>query len=167
MSRSASRSVWGPPMSTSFGSWNGCTHRTRRGSGTQTDGRPSRHRDPVGSRISAEIVVERPVLLHHDDHVLDLVDALRDRRMPGQAHAESKRGERERHGENDREGSAGRSHHRSIRRPRGRGSPPDQNIGRATMRGVIPRRCSRPAPATTAVPLPAACRSGRSTGTAG
>jgi hypothetical protein len=82
------------------------------------------HRDPVGSRKGAEIVVERPVLLHHDDHVLDLVDALRDRRMPGQAHAESKRGERERHGENDREGSAGRSHHRSIRRPRGQGSPP-------------------------------------------
>src|SRR4029077_1867685 len=34
------------------------------------------HRDPVGTRVDAEVGVERPVLLHDDDHVLDLVYAL-------------------------------------------------------------------------------------------
>jgi len=32
-------------------------------------------RQPVGARIETEIFVEGPVLLHDDDHVLDLVDA--------------------------------------------------------------------------------------------
>ena len=34
------------------------------------------HRDPVGAGEGAEVIVERPVLLHHDDHVADLVDAI-------------------------------------------------------------------------------------------
>jgi hypothetical protein len=34
----------------------------------------------VGAGIRTEVVIERPVLLHDDDHVLDLVDA--DRRLP-------------------------------------------------------------------------------------
>ena len=40
-------------------------------------GHPVPHRDAVGPRERAEVAVERPVLLHHDDHVLDLVDARR------------------------------------------------------------------------------------------
>ena len=41
------------------------------------------HRDPVGARVDAEVRVERPVLLHDDDHVLDLVYALQGRRGRG------------------------------------------------------------------------------------
>ena len=33
------------------------------------------HGDPVGARIGAEVGVKRAVLLHHDDHVPDLVNA--------------------------------------------------------------------------------------------
>ena len=36
------------------------------------------HRDPVGARKRTEVGVERPVLLHDHDDVLDLVDAGRD-----------------------------------------------------------------------------------------
>ena len=36
---------------------------------------PVLDRQTVRARIRAEVGVERPVLLHHDDHVLDLVDA--------------------------------------------------------------------------------------------
>ncbi len=38
---------------------------------------PVAHRDAVRPGIGPEVGVERPVLLHHDDHVLDLVDARR------------------------------------------------------------------------------------------
>ena len=31
---------------------------------------------PVGPRVRAEIAVERPILLHDDDHMFDLVDAV-------------------------------------------------------------------------------------------
>ena len=42
----------------------------------ETGGRdPIPHRDPVGVGIRAEVGVERPVLLHDDDDVPDLVDA--------------------------------------------------------------------------------------------
>jgi hypothetical protein len=30
--------------------------------------------DAIGPRVRAEVAIERPVLLHHHDHVLDLVD---------------------------------------------------------------------------------------------
>ena len=40
-------------------------------------GHPMAHRDAVRPGIGAEVTVVRPVLLHDDDHVLDLVDALR------------------------------------------------------------------------------------------
>jgi len=39
-------------------------------------------RDSVRARIRAEVGVERPVLLHDHDDVLDLVDAGRRRRLP-------------------------------------------------------------------------------------
>ena len=35
---------------------------------------PVAHRDAVRAGVGPEVAVERPVLLHHDDHVLDLVD---------------------------------------------------------------------------------------------
>jgi len=39
---------------------------------------PVRHRDPVCPGIGPEVRVEGPVLLHHDDHVLDVVETGRD-----------------------------------------------------------------------------------------
>ena len=43
---------------------------------------PVPDRQTVRARIRAEVGVERPVLLHDHDHVLDLVDAGRRRRLP-------------------------------------------------------------------------------------
>jgi hypothetical protein len=43
---------------------------------------PVGHRDPVRPMERAEVAVKRTVLLHDDDHVLDLVDALQ-RSRPG------------------------------------------------------------------------------------
>ena len=49
---------------------------------------PVRHRDAVSTWIGPEVGVERSVLLHHDDHVLDLVDPPRRRRAIAQGDRE-------------------------------------------------------------------------------
>ena len=46
---------------------------------------PVRHRDPVRARKRAEVLVERPVLLHDHDHVLDLLEAGQRRRRAARA----------------------------------------------------------------------------------
>jgi len=52
-------------------------HATGDAGDRDADGRDTvAHRDPVGSGEGPEIVVERAVLLHHHDHVLDLRDAV-------------------------------------------------------------------------------------------
>jgi len=48
------------------------------GGGIADDGRAVRHGDAVGAGVGPEVAVERAVLLHDHDDVLDLVDALID-----------------------------------------------------------------------------------------
>ena len=46
------------------------------GIGEAHGGDPVLHRDPVGSRVGAEVMVEGAVLLHDHDDVLDLADTV-------------------------------------------------------------------------------------------
>jgi hypothetical protein len=52
----------------------------RLGVGVADGGDAVRHGDAVGAGIGAEVAVERAILLHDNDDVLDLVDAARDER---------------------------------------------------------------------------------------
>src|SRR5215813_6456425 len=76
MSLALAGSVCGPPMLLSLCNVRldaGARHRVRDAHG----GHAMVHRDPGRARVGPEVGVERPVLLHDHDHVLDLVNALR------------------------------------------------------------------------------------------
>ncbi len=81
----------------------GLVTATPRWVGDTNGGHAVLHRDAVGAGERPEIAVERAVLLHHDDHMADLVDAGRDdigagrppaHFLDGASHADMARGTR-------------------------------------------------------------------------
>jgi hypothetical protein len=99
----------------------GLVTATPRWVGDTNGGHAVLHRDAVGAGERPEIAVERAVLLHHDDHMADLVDAGRDdigagrppaHFLDGASHADMARGTRRATATQDQESEG--THHKGF-----------------------------------------------------